>query len=381
VVHAFVASLLLLGTVGAAAPQPPGPPVAPSDETVRIAVGRFPSSVTVEGGPFVVRRSVDDTTVAMHRVRFSVGRHGLVVDGQPWGGDVATIETRADDGVLTLAGHRYRRALEVRYQVFDKKPELLVVHPLDLETYVTGIVSAELPRGWPLASYQAQAVAARTFALSAKYRRLDLPYHMEASVIDQVYGGIDREHVLAAEAAATTRGVVLTWQRHLANAYFHAACGGETESALEGWGSSMEYLPGSPCGRCSDAARFRWRTKVPKKTVDKAFARVVGGPIKTMQVVERTATGRTRRILLQSGRRSATISGSDLRRLLGWSVVWSTMIDKLEWGPGGLVVEGRGSGHGVGLCQWGARGWAESGATWTEILARYYPGASLVRLF
>ncbi|MBM4279828.1 MAG: SpoIID/LytB domain-containing protein [Deltaproteobacteria bacterium] len=355
--------------------------VPPSDETVRIAVGRFPSAVTIEGAPFVVRRGADDTTVALRKVRLAVGKKGLMVDGQPWGADVATIETRADDGALLLAGHRYRRVLEVRYQVFDKKPELLVVHPLDLETYVAGIVSAELPRGWPLAAYQAQAVAARTFAMAAKYRRLELPYHMEASVIDQVYGGIDREHALAIEAAASTRGVVLTWQRRLVNAYFHAACGGVTESALEGWGSAMDYLPGSSCERCSDAARYRWRTRVARKTIDKAFARVLGGPVKSMKIVERTATGRTRRIRLEGHKRATTISGSDLRRLLGWSVVWSTMIDKFEWSAAGLVVEGRGSGHGVGLCQWGARGWAEAGASWQEILARYYPGAALVRLF
>jgi stage II sporulation protein D len=217
--------------------------------------------------------------------------------------------------------------------------------------------------------------------MSAKYRRLDLPYHMEASVLDQVYGGIEREHDLAKQAAETTRGVVLTWQRHLANAYFHASCGGETESALDGWGSQMDYLPGSACHKCGDAARFRWKSKVPKKTIDKAFARVVGGPVKAMKVVDKTGTGRIRRIRVDAAKRSATISGSDLRRLLGWSVVWSTMVDKFEFTNAGLVVEGRGSGHGVGLCQWGARGWAESGATWQQILERYYPGASAVRLY
>jgi stage II sporulation protein D len=369
-----------VGPAPAAAPAGSGE-VVPSDETVRIAVGRFPSSVTIEGAPFVVRRGADDTTVAVRSARFSVGKKGLVVDGQPWGSDVAVVETRSDDGTLSLAKHRYRRRLEVRYQVFQKKAELLVVHPLDLETYVAGIVSAELPRGWPLASYQAQAVAARTFAVAAKYRRLDLPYHMEASVLDQVYGGIEREHALATEAAQSTRGVVLTSQRHLANAYFHAACGGRTESAQDGWGTTMDYLPGSECNRCGDAARFRWRSKLPKKTIDKTFSRLVGGPVKSMKIVDKTASGRARRIKLESGKRSTTISGSDLRRLLGWSVVWSTQIDKFEFGNGGLVVEGRGSGHGVGLCQWGARGLADSGSTWEQILERYYPGARLTRLY
>jgi stage II sporulation protein D len=353
----------------------------PADETVRIAVGRFPSALTITGSPFRVRRQSGDTPSAQASARFAVGKKGLVVDGRPWGADVAFVETRDDGGALQLGKHRYRRRLEVRYAVYGGRAELLVVHPLDLETYVAGIVSAELPRGWPLAAYQAQAVAARTFAVAAKYRRLDLPYHMEASVIDQVYGGIDREHDLAHTAATSTRGVVLTWQRRLANAYFHAACGGRTESAADGWGSTMDYLPGSRCTDCSTAARAKWRARVSRRDIDRAFARVLGASVQKMSIVERTASGRVRRIQLEHGKRSRTISGSDLRRLLGWSVVWSTLIDRFEFGPGGLVVEGRGSGHGVGLCQWGARGAAESGLAWTEILARYYPGAALLRLY
>jgi stage II sporulation protein D len=310
-----------------------------------------------------------------------VGRKGLVVDGRPWPSDIAFVEAVDASGTLRLGKHRYRRRLEVRYAVYDGRAELLVVHPLDLETYVAGIVSAELPTGWPLAAYQAQAVAARTFAVAAKYRRLDLPYHMEASVIDQVYGGVDREHDLARVAAASTRGVVLTWQRRLANAYFHASCGGRTESAADGWGSTMEYLPGSRCTDCTTAARAKWKTRVSRKDVDRAFARVLGASVQKMTIVEKTASGRARRIKLEHGKRSRIISGSDLRRLLGWSVVWSTQIDRLEFGTGGLVVEGRGSGHGVGLCQWGARGAAEAGLTWIEILARYYPGATMSRLY
>jgi stage II sporulation protein D len=143
----------------------------------------------------------------------------------------------------------------------------------------------------------------------------------------------------------------------------------------------MEYLPGSSCGKCGDAARYHWKTKVSKKDIDKAFSRLVGSPIRRMSVVERTASGRTRRIKLEGDRRSTTISGSDLRRLLGWSVVWSSLIDKLDFSASGLVVEGRGSGHGVGLCQWGARGMAVEGASWQRILDRYYPGARALPLY
>jgi len=355
---------------------------ADSDETVRIAVGRFKDAVVIEGlnGPLQVRRG-DGSVVGGDRktARLTLGRTGLFVDGKPLDRDVVTVT----GPLLKLAGHSYREALEVRYVTWKGRQEMLVVHPLDLETYVTGIVSSELPRGWPLPAYQAQAVAARTFAVSQKYRRLDLPYHMESSVLDQVYHGVEREHALAEEAARTTRGLVLTWQRHLAQTYFHAACGGTTESALEGWGTGVDYLPGSSCERCMTAGtnRAKWSVKLRRSDVDKAFSKLVGGPLTDIRIAARTATGRVKQLELQSGKKRKLISGADFRRLLGWSVVWSTQIDRITLDKAAVVVDGRGSGHGVGMCQWGAKGYGDDGVPFEEILDRYYPGASLKRLY
>lgn len=355
-----------------------------TDETVRIAVGRFTDAVVIDAsqGTLQIRRS-DGSVVGGGRksAKLTLGKTGLFVDGKPLDRDVVTIT----GPLLKLAGHTYREALEVRFAKFKGRQEMLVVHPLDLETYVTGIVSSELPRGWPLPAYQAQAVAARTFAVSQKYRRLDLPYHMESSVLDQVYHGVEREHALAEEAARTTRGLVLTAQRHLAHTYFHAACGGTTESALEGWGTDIAYLPGSTCGKCmtSGTNRAKWTVKLRRADVEKVFSPLVGGPLSDVKITARTATGRVKQVELLSGKKKKTkrISGADFRRLLGWSVVWSTQIDRIALEKTALVVDGRGSGHGVGLCQWGARGFGDEGVPFDEILARYYPGAALQRLY
>ncbi len=349
-----------------------------AEETVRIAVGRFNDAVTVVADELVVRR-LDGSAIAMadKQTKVSVGKAGLVVDGKATDRDVVVINAP----LLHLAKHSYRGALEVRLQTYKGRRELLVVHPLDLETYVTGIVSAELPRGWPLGAYQAQAVAARTFAVTQKYRRLDLPYHMESSVLDQVYAGVGREHALAEEAARTTRGLVLGAKRHLAQTYFHASCGGSTESAEEGWGSAIDYLPGSACNHCGDANRASWQVTIRRSDLDKAFKSTVGGPVTSIRIVSRTASGRVKRIEIASSKKKRTLKGADFRRAVGWSVVWSTQIDKVTLGDKHLVVVGRGSGHGIGLCQWGARGFALEGVAYQDILHTYYPGADLVRLY
>ena len=373
--HAWLLLCLSLADASSAAVAVP----APAPEQVRIAVGRFRDVVTIRGVGMSVLWPDGKRTPGNHELQIRVSSAGLKLNGEkPIKGTLRIVAP----GVLGLSGHSYRRELEVGFQLYDKKnPEVLVVHPLDLETYVTGIVSAELPGGWPLGAYQAQAVAARTFALFQKYRRLDLPYHMESSVLDQVYAGVEREHPLAQQAAASTRGEVLTFDRHLVQAFFHAACGGETESALEGWGAPLRYLPGSNCGRCQDATRSRWSAQIAKAEVDRAFSRVLGEPVTSLQVAERSPSGRVRAVQVRGAGRSVRVTGADVRRLLGYTRVWSTLIDRLELGKDGLRIAGRGSGHGVGMCQWGARGLAQTGVPYQDILARYYPTARLRRLY
>lgn len=350
-----------------------------ADETVRIAVGRFPKTVTIAASDLrAVTSDGLELVPAGGKLVLEATAQGMRAGKDAVRSDILKVHSA---GLLELNGHRYREHLEVRFRLYDKKPELLVVHPLDLETYVAGIVSSELPREWPLETYKAQAVASRTFAVWQKYRRLDLPYHMESTVLDQVYGGAQREHPLAVEAARATRGLVITSNRGLAQAYFHASCGDRTESALDGWGSALTYLPGSVCNACSASQRYRWSVKIPRARVETALKPVLGEAVRSVTITSKTETGRARSVTVRGAKKHQQITGADLRRLLGYNTLWSTWIEDLALGRSELVVTGRGSGHGVGMCQWGARGLALEGQTAEQILARYYPGTRLQRLY
>jgi stage II sporulation protein D len=204
---------------------------------------------------------------------------------------------------------------------------------------------------------------------------------MEATVLDQVYGGVEREHADAQRAADETRGLVLSSRRHLAQAYFHASCGGKTESALEGWGNALPYLPGATCGFCSAAERYSWSATIPRTDVDRAFSSLLREPVSSLSITGRSKTGRATHVAVAGKAKHVDVTGADLRRLLGYNKVWSTWITKLELDGDALVVEGKGSGHGVGMCQWGARGMALAGKKYDEILSRYYPNAPLVRVY
>jgi stage II sporulation protein D len=354
------------------------PRVARAEQQIRIAVGRFTDPLRITGDGLVVRGGEGSVMAEGGPVTLSFDGRGMSLLGRAIPHDLLRVTAPE---LLEVRGHSYRRTLEVSWRLHQGKPELLVVHPLPLETYVLGVVSSELPKVWPLEGLKVQAVAARTYAVWQKYRRLELPYHMESTVLDQVYHGAEREHPDARTSVEQTWGQVLTHGRRPINAYFHSACGGHTESAEEGWGNALAYLPGSKCGYCKAARLYEWRAEISGGEMDKAFAQVLGEKLDEVRVLSTTRTGRVKQLELRGANKNARITGGDLRRLVGYSKIWSTYLTRLERSGGGFLFEGRGAGHGVGMCQWGARGMAEAGIDAKTILSAYYPGARLSPLY
>jgi stage II sporulation protein D len=348
------------------------------EQVVRIAVGRFQGALTLSGPNLELRAGDGRRFPVSGPIVLAADATGIRLAGRRIDAELLRIST---EGEIVLRSHRYKRHLEVSWRSYRGRPELLVVHPLPMETYVAGIVGSELPHKWPYEAKKAQAVAARTYAVWQKYRRLDLPYHMESSVLDQVYHGAEREHPESVRAAAETRGVILTWGRRPAQAYFHAACGDKMESAKEGWGNDLPYLPDGTCGFCRAAPRYQWSAEVSWKELDAALHTVLGAQPKTVKIVGTSKTGRATKVLVTGGGKKRVITGGDLRRLVGYTKLWSTWINTIVPTDKGLVFRGKGAGHGIGMCQWGARGMAEGGQGWEAILERYYPGAHRTRMY
>ena len=112
------------------------------------------------------------------------------------------------------------------------------------------------------------------------------------------------------------------------------------------------------------------------------LARAAGlsGAATSARVASRTPTGRAEKVEVHAGGRSVTLAASDLRQRLGFSRLPSLAFELRERG-GAFLLEGRGQGHGAGLCQWGAAGLAREGKTYREILAHYYPGVEILRMY
>ncbi len=247
------------------------------------------------------------------------------------------------------------------------------VQTLPMETYIEGVISSELPKSWPLEVLKAQAIAARTYAVWQKYQK----EHLESSVMDQVYHGPDRVHDNARKAVRETAGQILTYDSKPAHTYFHASCGGHTASSAEVFGGSEPYLKTVECPYCRTSPVYRWKFEIPRKDLDKKL----GAKISELEFTGETESSRVKGVRFKSKPALKDMKGNDLRAKVGYDKLRSTLITKHSLGWRNAEFQGRGHGHGVGMCQWGALEMAKRGKSAEEILEFYYPGTQLQKLY
>ena len=255
-----------------------------------------------------------------------------------------------------------------------------VIHALPMEEYVAAVAGSEMPPTFPPEALKAQAVAARTFAVTKKLQALGegRSYHLGATVVHQVYRGSAAIDPRTRAAAEATAGEVLVFDDEPADAFFHAACGGRTETGAEALGRDRPYLPSVACGRCDGTPLARWSYRIGAEELGRKLG--MARAVSAATVVERTGSGRARRVAVEVGRSRVEIGGADFRQRLGWSALKSLAFDVRRSGST-FTFEGRGAGHAAGMCQWGAAGFAKAGRTYREILAHYYPASELRRMY
>lgn len=280
-------------------------------------------------------------------------------------------------GILLAAqGVRAEERIKVR---LDESRD---VEELRLEDYVAGVVAGEMPGSFPVEALKAQAVAARSYALTRKLEaeRTGKPWHIGSGVLAQVYKG--RGSAPARAAAEATLGEVLVLGMEPVEAFFHASCGGRTESGLAALGRDLPYLVSVECGFCDGAPGVRWRKEFSAVELGKVAGLRRAADL--VRVVSRTASGRAERVEISRGDRSVVLTGADLRQRLGFSRLPSLAFDVVIAEDGGersFAFVGSGQGHGAGMCQHGAAGMARAGKTYREILAHYYPGTDVAKMY
>ncbi len=276
---------------------------------------------------------------------------------------------QSNDGYFQFAGKLYRGAAVA----LARGGQVLLVNAVDVEEYVRGVIPLEMPSQWQEEALKAQAVIARTYAISNLNPKAD--FDLCDSERCQVYGGATAETPRGDVAASSTRGLILSYAGRPARTFFHAESGGFTASSREIWGGDLPYLTArpDPGGISSQNA---WRISVPAGTVQNVISRFVNvGKFKSMRVLDRTESNRPSAIEIVGSGGTAKVVGTNVYTLARALGAKSSMIDIVSSNP--FVVEGYGNGHGVGLSQYGARFFAAQGYAYTQILGYYYPGVGI----
>lgn len=276
---------------------------------------------------------------------------------------------------------RYRGHLEWT----ERDGKLLAINWVLLDDYLKATLPREMPPNFHPEALKAQAVAARSFTFRRLNRHRQWGYDLCDHAPCQVYGGVDAEHPNTNAAVDATAGEVLMYEGRVIDAVYTGNCGGHTapvEVAMAGT-RPLPFLQGVPDADsngkpyCSLAPSGAWELTLTREELSRRFAQA--GRVRELRLIRRTAGGHAQQIQIRGDRATLTLAGAEFRNTLGATRVRSLMFE-IQPQQNGWKLVGRGSGHGAGMCQWGAHGRALAGQTYQQILEAYYPGATLQKL-
>jgi len=298
-----------------------------------------------------------------------------------------------------------RYAGELRVSLIDKK--LQIINHIKLEKYLKSVVGSEMPKEFPLAALQAQAIAARTYALKLLGKKKLFDVH--STQANQVYLGLESETPRINKAVTSTRSLALFYKNKLIESVFHSSSGGRTENSGQVWKYQLPYLR-SVVDYDQNSPKYRWLNKFTSAELDNIFPNL--GGLNGIQITKKSNSNRALKIQLYGPNGIKTISGKTLRKKLQ---LLSTKFElNLKFNQNNkfkelkyynyetnldfdnkkindfvpqplpeiptdyfLEVIGSGSGHGVGMSQWGAKAMAEKGSSFRQILKHYYTGIQI----
>lgn len=286
---------------------------------------------------------------------------------------------------------------DIQYiKVFNIKSK--EVENLPLEEYIKGVVAAEMPARFHIEALKAQAIAARTYAISRSIRFSDgHPDHKDAPLcsgvhcqaylsleqLEEIHGKdwIDNYWGKIEEAVDTTKSMIIYYNGEIIEPLYHSSSGGMTEDAINVFAMDSPYLKAVKSPYEEDAPKYRdimtltveefidkLNTKFPKAKMTKSDF------LQKIKLVERTDSGRIKKIAIGG----EIIDGRVMRELFGlnstnFNIIYDKNIDLIE-------IETYGNGHGVGMSQWGANGMAKNGKSFEEILKHYYSGIDIGKM-
>jgi stage II sporulation protein D len=315
------------------------------------------------------------------------------------------------DSAITVYEIEPEKGQAVRYYgdlyVYKVDNKVTIVNEVGLEDYLAGVLGREVGAEWSEELLKAQAVASRTRVLYGREqaRASRQLFDVKSDVRDQVYGGVP-ENATAEKlfkVVRATAGQVLTYKGKIFNIYFASTCGGMTEKAPRVFKEMNHPDGGFACPYCKDSPVFEWWHRVPREQVTAHIREysMIDGEISEINGLDKDGVGHAaqvevkytnnKRWVYQDANKFRTVILRDgdvqyrdkdgqwhnwLDNAKHHEIIMSTSFEmKIEGDY--MIFHGFGWGHAVGMCQMGAKGMADQGKSYTEILGFYYPGAQI----
>ncbi len=309
-------------------------------------------------------------------LKFGWNKKFLVLNGKPL--PYVSCRIASDATAVKVDDVPYRGSF-----IISAKPKgLRLVNHISLEQYLYGVVPREMPVTWAEHALMAQAVAARTYALYISIKSRHKSYDLESTTASQVYGGYNSESKRSTRAVDATRGKVITHDGKLIIAYFHSSSGGHTEDPANVWNTGeIPYLHGIPDLYSDKSPQEKWEYFLSYSDALKRLKEygLNISRLNRLKIIDKSKSGRYRKVIVYSNKGVYKISSNHFRATVGETRLKSTLFNMIHR-PEGILFQGKGYGHGVGMSQWGARRMAQTGLTYQKILKYYYRDIKIVTL-
>jgi stage II sporulation protein D len=312
-----------------------------------------------------------------------------------------TLLSKNELNIIDYNGAGYRGSMIL---FAERRGSFTVVNFTLVEDYLRGVVPLEIGHRRPeeAEAVKAQAIAARTYTYKKVIEKHDQGFDLFPTISDQVYGGVAAEYPLCNEAILSTVDRVMVCRDSLIYAYYHSTCGGKTANIEDVWENkqpvsylrSIDDIDEQGAAFCGFSASYFWEDAWPRSTLSSIVGKysrevfpqnAAAGAIKDLAVSSRFSCGRARVLAVTTPSGTFRYGGDKIRFILrrnksGFPILRSALITDISTSSGSIVVKGRGYGHGVGMCQYGAIGRARAGQSCEHILKAYYTGVELRKI-
>ncbi|WP_411821976.1 SpoIID/LytB domain-containing protein [Leptospira sp. 'Mane'] len=288
----------------------------------------------------------------------------------------APIRLTANGSYIEYKGAKYRG--EIQLKPLDGK--VFIINVVPLEEYLFSVVPSEVPSSWPKEALKAQAVCARTYVVREMLARKKQVYDVDTTTNTQVYKGITKENKNTTHAVQDTAGLILVFKGSPIQSFFHSNSGGVTEDPINVWGNPVEYLASVRSDYDKEGDNYSWEDKLTGTQMNQFLSPLGLGEIQDLVVASRFNSSRVNEIDVIGTKASKRIKATELRKMIGAGKLKSTRFGIRRESDGTFFVKGLGSGHGVGLSQWGSYAMAKESVDYKDILSYYYKGIDFARM-